>query len=322
MALVLEKRRLDEYLSWLSRSFTVYAPVERDGLVKFDGRSSGDSVVLDYDTTNTPPKFLFLPHGECMLEFKGEKVKVPAVDERFVVFMNSVDAEAVSILDEVFGGEFNDEYYARRRANSIIVAVESEVKMRDSFDEELDLKFKNGFDVLFTDCGDCYLVEAKTAKGKKLMKSDSIKETKKSIKDRRNFIKDRKLDLGKISAFLDKGPEQKIWQDLAKECFACGICAYVCPICHCFDVQDDVKLEGGGCRKRDWDSCMLADFALVAGGVNFRGERHKRIHNWYHHKFARAVSERGRPDCVGCGRCITYCPAKIRIHEKIRECEK
>ena len=66
---------------------------------------------------------------------------------------------------------------------------------------------------------------------------------------------------------------------------------------------------------------MLCDFTLVAGGVNFRSKRSERIHNWYHHKFNRAVKEHGRPDCVGCGRCITVCPAKIKILDKIKECE-
>jgi NAD-dependent dihydropyrimidine dehydrogenase PreA subunit len=127
----------------------------------------------------------------------------------------------------------------------------------------------------------------------------------------------------RVSKFLDRGPEHEVWHKLADECFACGVCAYVCPICHCFDVEDTLTIaRDSGERIRSWESCMLADFAAVAGGLNFRGKRHERIHNWYHHKFSRAVKERGRPDCVGCGRCITYCPAGIKIHDVIRRCEE
>ena len=321
MVKVLPKESLSVFLAELSRSYAVFAPVKRDELTRFDRYSAGDHPTLDYSTTNMPPKSLFLPHGECLVSFGGAGPSVPAADEKFVIFMNEIDAEAISILDEIFGGKFQDNYYRRMRENSVIVAVKNGVRMRNSFSDELGLKFRDGFDVLLSDVGDRYVAEARTAKGRKLLKSKFIVNGRASSKAA-SKTKAKKFDLKKISAFLDKGPEQKIWHELEKECFACGICAYVCPICYCFDVEDASRLDGGGCRTRYWDSCMLADFALVAGGANFRGKRHERIHNWYHHKFARAVAERGRPDCVGCGRCITFCPAKIKIHDRILECRK
>jgi len=321
MGLILPKESLPEYLLEISKSLPVYAPVESEGVVKFGMYSWGDKLEFDYETTTMPPKFLFLPHGERLLEFRGDRMEESAADGRFVVFMNIIDAQALSILDEAFAGKFKDNYYFRRRESSIVAAIQNNVRMKNSFCDELDQKNRERFDLLLIDRGDCYLLEAKTQKGAALLKSGFVSKAAKKEKPK-SKRKSKKLNIQKISSFLDKGPEQGMWHALADECFACGICAYVCPICHCFDVEDTVTLGASGSRCRNWDSCMLADFAAVAGGGNFRSRRHERIHNWYHHKFSRAVSERGRPDCVGCGRCITFCPAKIRIHDRIRECEE
>jgi sulfhydrogenase subunit beta (sulfur reductase) len=316
MASVLYKKDLDAFLAQLKGSQAVYGPVHREGLIKFDRVQAGDRLILDYETTATSAKGLFFPHGEQLFEYSGKKISKPEPSDAFIVFMNAIDAEAVSILDEAFGGRYKDTAYLARRGKSTIIAVRNNVTMLNSFDHELPLRFRDGFDLMFTDEGDRYSLTARTAKGRRLLKYAG---TGKAV-PAASQPKADKMDLKRISSFLERGPNHKLWEGLAKECFACGICAYVCPVCHCFDVEDSSKLVGGGSRCRNWDSCMLSDFAAVAGGGNFRGKRHERIHNWYHHKFARALAERGRPDCVGCGRCITYCPAKIRIYEKIREC--
>lgn len=320
MASVLAKADAESFVRELASSSAVYAPVLREGQVRFDAYYPGDELVLDYETTTMSPKWLFLPHGECLMEYglkRGQTVPEAAGD--FTVFMNSIDAEALSILDEVFSGRFKDNPYLRRRAASTVVAVSSAREMLNGFSHILDLPGKGGYDLMMLDGGDYYELKPATAKGRRLMKSVLIGEGK-AVKSEAEWTAG-KLDLKRMGSFLDLGPEQDLWKEIARECFTCGVCAYVCPVCHCFDVEDRSVLGGRGCRQRCWDSCMLADFAAVAGGGNFRAKRHERIHNWYHHKFARAVSERGRPDCVGCGRCITYCPARIRIYDRIKECE-
>jgi len=320
MASVLAKADAESFVRELASSSTVIAPLMKGGQVRFDAYSPADELVLDYETTTMPPKGLFLPHGACLMEYGGrKKPTVPVEADKFTVFMNHVDAEALSILDEAYSGRFKDNPYLGRRASSTVVAVSSAREMLNGFSHVLDLRYKRGFDLMMLDGGDYYELKPATVKGRRLMKSRLIGKGK-AVKPETEWTAG-KLDLKRIGAFLDLGPEQGLWKEIAKECFACGVCAYVCPVCHCFDVEDRSVLGGRGCRQRCWDSCMLADFAQVAGGVNFRGKRHERIHNWYHHKFARAVTERSRPDCVGCGRCITYCPAKIRIYDRIKECE-
>lgn len=107
-----------------------------------------------------------------------------------------------------------------------------------------------------------------------------------------------------------------IWDELAEKCLGCGICTYVCPLCYCFSTEDKKSFDGNRCgRCRKWDACTLPDFALVAGGKNFRPTLKQRYYNWYYHKFVRGYKEFGRPHCVSCGRCQKYCPAEIDIYQ-------
>jgi len=203
----------------------------------------------------------------------------------------------------------------------LIVGVEGR-DYPEGFSAQLGIGAPDNLDMVLFDEGERYVIRTFTDGGKDLVKNDNIKAADMPERDLQ-MDEGEKLDLKKIEAFLDKGPDQPLWHELAEKCFACGACSYVCPICHCFDVEDRISLSGNeGERMRCWDSCMLADFAAVAGGGNFRKERYERIHNWYHHKFSRAIKERGEPDCVGCGRCIQYCPAKIDILGAIKECER
>jgi sulfhydrogenase subunit beta (sulfur reductase) len=94
----------------------------------------------------------------------------------------------------------------------------------------------------------------------------------------------------------------------------------VCPTCYCYAVFDELNLDANsGQRKRRWDSCLFKDYALVAGGHNFRAKRSSRVKNRYFHKQRGFVSQYGRPSCVGCGRCKAYCPAGVDILEVVQK---
>ncbi len=107
-----------------------------------------------------------------------------------------------------------------------------------------------------------------------------------------------------------------VWDELATLCLGCGICTYVCPLCYCFSMEDSVSLDKSKCsRLRSWDSCVLPCFSQVSGGFNFHKTIKERYYNWYFHKFVRAYKEYGKSQCVACGRCQKYCPAKIDIEK-------
>jgi sulfhydrogenase subunit beta (sulfur reductase) len=119
---------------------------------------------------------------------------------------------------------------------------------------------------------------------------------------------------------MDLEYENEIWREIGEKCLGCGTCSMVCPTCYCYAVFDDLNLDAdSGQRKRRWDSCLFKDYALVAGGHNFRAECSSRVKNRYFHKQRGFVRQYGRPSCVGCGRCIVYCPAGVDILEIVRK---
>lgn len=116
-----------------------------------------------------------------------------------------------------------------------------------------------------------------------------------------------------IPTLLEAGMNHPVWEEKAERCYSCGSCNLVCPTCYCFNVRDefDWDMESGR-RVREWDGCMLASFAAVAGGHNFRSSKTAR----YRHRYLRKGLYAPRRvtneiSCVGCGRCITACTAKI-----------
>ncbi len=169
-----------------------------------------------------------------------------------------------------------------------------------------------------------YIVEAKTERGDNLMDglSDAPEAAESWLEQRRLFWEYNKQRLrkhelrvepSKWPKLLDEAYNHPVWEEMAKSCFSCGSCNLVCPTCYCFDVRDEVNWNlSTGERIRVWDGCMLADFAIVAGNLNFRKSRADRYRHRYYRK-GKYVPPKigGSIACVGCGRCITACVAKI-----------
>jgi sulfhydrogenase subunit beta (sulfur reductase) len=134
----------------------------------------------------------------------------------------------------------------------------------------------------------------------------------------------RRMNCENIARILDNIYENNYWNDIAMKCLGCGICTFLCPTCHCFDIQDET-LGCKGARVRVWDSCMYREYTLQASGYNPRPGKMNRIRNRVFHKFNYFSKNHKIFGCVGCGRCITECPVNIDIVEtvnKAREVEK
>jgi len=109
---------------------------------------------------------------------------------------------------------------------------------------------------------------------------------------------------------LDKIFEHEYWQEVSRACLSCGICTYLCPTCHCFDLVDEERK-----RLRCYDGCSFPDFTLQASGENPSPTKKERYRQRVYHKFDYFKKNFGENLCVGCGRCIRYCPVKIDIAE-------
>ncbi len=341
----LKKESVQKLIESLRSRHDVFYPVRKAGTKWHAFSTRGAADLVGYEVTINPPKKVFFPPFETMFgisdgklveETKTQKAEMTwahwhgpvqaGMEKPVLLFgIHMHDVAALLILDKVFiGGEkFRDSYYMKRRKDSVIVALKNG-EGPDAFqaDYGTDWATLGGWDVLLEEANGGYVATAGTKMGEKII-SDS-----KFFSDAASGVKPKpwtgkktaKLDLKKIAGAIT--PEKPIWNDIAGRCFGCGNCSFTCPICHCFEVEDRLEMTGTGKRQRRWDSCYLPDFARVSGGRanaghNFRPNLANRTFYWYHHKFVRAPLERGTVDCIGCGRCITFCPAKIQIREEL-----
>jgi ferredoxin len=121
-----------------------------------------------------------------------------------------------------------------------------------------------------------------------------------------------------VRELLQSNLEHPRWDDVAERCLTCGNCTMVCPTCFCTSVEDANDLSGNAAeRKRRWDSCFTMDFSYIHGG-SVRSSARSRYRQWMTHKLANWVDQFGTSGCVGCGRCITWCPVGIDITEEVR----
>jgi ferredoxin len=128
----------------------------------------------------------------------------------------------------------------------------------------------------------------------------------------------RSLDASGTKELLQSSHNHPRWEEVAARCLACGNCTMVCPTCFCSTVEDTTSLDGERAeRVRNWDSCFTLDFSYVHGG-NVRPSTSSRYRQWLTHKLANWIDQFGTSGCVGCGRCITWCPVGIDITEEVK----
>jgi formate hydrogenlyase subunit 6/NADH:ubiquinone oxidoreductase subunit I len=127
----------------------------------------------------------------------------------------------------------------------------------------------------------------------------------------------RELETSDMPDLLYRNRTHPRWHDVAARCLACANCTNVCPTCFCHDVVDGVSLSGDvATRTREWSSCFSAEYSWAAGEV-VRHSHEGRYRQWLTHKFASWIDQYGTSGCVGCGRCITWCPVGIDVTEEI-----
>ncbi len=321
---VIEKSAVAGFLDDLVEQYEVLAPTERDGLIRYETRDCGGEVRLRFLNSKQPPKQLFFPCSETLFTFEdGEVTAVPLPDEQRVVFgIRPCDAKSFMILDRVFDApDSQDPYYVARRQNMLMIGLGCSQPALSCFCTSLGAGpfDTEGLDLLFSDLGDRFLVESLTAKGEAL------------VADSRHFREATEADLkqkAEIAARAEdmiagpdlEGTKEKLdvmyadafWDDVHQKCLGCGICTYMCPTCHCFDIVDEVEGNRGR-RVRNWDSCQFSLFTLHTSGHNPRPSGKERMRQRIMHKFRYFVDNFGPVACVGCGRCVRECPVNLDI---------
>lgn len=293
----------------------------------FGPLSKAADLRLDYDVTILPPKSYFQPQREILLSFKMDMnyESVSDADPFVILGVHPYDMIAIMQMDGIFSQTNYDVHYMARRDNATVVVADVQTVSPDVFAGYMATShIEDGYDVLLTKIGDVFIVDSKTEKGEALMAGiadapdagESWLEQRKLVWEynkqrlRRHELKVLPINWPEL---LEGGVANTVWEEKATLCFSCGSCNLVCPTCYCFDVQDDVNWDlVSGERIRKWDGCMLTDFATVAGNHNFRKDSADRYRHRYYRKGKYVPSKiGGQIACVGCGRCITACVAKI-----------
>ena len=326
---LLEKATLLSFLDSLLAESELCAPVRRDGGgFSFSVVESAADVALDYRTTVLSPKKFLLPPRETIFRFRRQApVGVRAeLDERSrVVFgVHPCDINALWMLDAALSDEPADALYEARRSRALIIGLNCLQPCDDyAFCGSMGSNVADsGFDLMLNDVGDAYVAEVGTSAGlAALARWGGAKEVRyehrsllREAQRRRAEEWPRPLDVevNSLPRLLEDSYDSLLWEVLGEKCLGCGSCTLVCPTCYCFDVWDELDLDlVEGKRVRRWDSCQLRDFALVAGGENFREKRSSRTRHRFFRKVKWLPERYGRVACVGCGRCSRACLAKI-----------
>ena len=243
--------------------------------------------------------------------------------------VRACELHAIAIQDRVFlGGRHPDPRYAARRDGAFIVAVNCGQAGRTCFCAAMDAgpRATSGFDLALTELIDNhqFLVETGTERGAGIVKelgcpvaSAEQAAAADAITERTAASMGRAMPELDLRDLLREKLEHPRWDDVAERCLACANCTMVCPTCFCFAVEDVSGLTGENPeRHRSWDSCFTVDHSYLHGGA-VRTSVRSRYRQWATHKLATWADQFGTPGCVGCGRCITWCPAGIDITEEV-----
>jgi ferredoxin len=246
--------------------------------------------------------------------------------------VRSCELHAIAVQDRVFlGDRFSDPVYRGRREDVFIVAVNCGQAGGTCFCVSMNTgpRAQSGFDIALTEVlepGRHYFVaEAGTEKGAELLDAIPHREAQNAETHKAEDVSanaarqmGRTLDTSGIKELLYGSYEHPRWDDVASRCLACANCTMVCPTCFCTTVEDVTDLTGDHAERwRKWDSCFTGDFSFIHGG-SVRPSIKSRYRQWLIHKLGTWIDQFGASGCVGCGRCITWCPVAIDITEEVR----
>lgn len=267
---------------------------------------------------------------------EGGEVRIETAPEPTVKFAfiaaRSCDLHAIAVQDKVFlGGPFVDPHYRARRDGNFVVAVNCGQSGGTCFCVSMGTgpKASLGFDLALTELlngGEHrFLVEVGTQDGRSVLAQIPHRSAEEAdcreadaVVARTAGNMGRQMRTDDIRELLLANLDHPRWDEVATRCLTCGNCTMVCPTCFCTSVEDASDLTGMLAeRTRRWDSCFTMDFSYIHGG-SVRASGKSRYRQWMTHKLATWFDQFGTSGCIGCGRCITWCPVGIDITEEVR----
>jgi len=291
-------------------------------------------------------KYLFPPRQKLWsAEKKGQGYQIEKSDEKIPTYafigVRPCELAAIKIQDKVFGYDkkelmhhevYADTGYVARREKALIVGVNCARAGKTCFCSSMgggpQHEEGSGYDLVLTELLEGqkhdFIVAAGTEKGKAILEHLPVRPASDmEVREAETISSRARRQMGRVMTpdihnILKRNLEHPRWETIAERCLTCGNCTMACPTCFCNTVEDTTDLTGNHAERwRLWDSCFSIDFSYIHGGP-MRREAKSRYRQWMTHKLSHWHEQFGVSGCVGCGRCITWCPVGIDITEEAK----
>ncbi len=307
-----------------------WTEVQEAGTYRLERRS--DEALFGYSLgPHSWKQFLFVPHlrlWQAQRQGKSFSIASETSTPPRLAFLGvrACELRAIELQDQIFqAGSYVDDDYASRRSNLLLLAVQCGQAGGTCFCASMQTgpRAHRGFDLALTEIltpEHHFVVEVGSSQGAELLEqvagrpasAEDLAEVDRMAQATAATM-GRALDTQELPAVLRANLEHPRWDEVASRCLACANCTMVCPTCFCSTVEDVSDLSGEHTERwRRWDSCFTADHSYVHGG-SVRASTRSRYRQWLTHKLGTWVEQFGSSGCVGCGRCITWCPVGIDL---------
>jgi ferredoxin len=325
---LLRKESYKQLLQKLLENQQVYGPVQQGKRVNYRRITSPDALTDDFIIPDMSVKSFIFPAIEKLFSYTKNKEEVrvqdkdwEAIPSKIIVGVRPCDAMGIVHLGAIFNWQPEDPIFNKRLEKTTIVSYACNEADDDCFCTSVGGNPGNtkGSDLLLTkmESGD-YIAEILTPKGEAIVASAPELFEGGDNLEKENYLAKlpRRLDDSRLEEQMNTAFDTAVFDEYALRCIGCSACAFVCPACGCFDIQDKTKGSEGQ-RMRCWDSCGAKLFTLHTSGHNPRETQGARWRQRLMHKFVYMPERLGVRGCVGCGRCSRRCPVDMNISEQL-----
>lgn len=319
---VMDARQLADLAARLSREgWRVIVPAADGEVVRLMEWRDGMALELSRVPVNSAKDFL-LPRSEVIgrASLQGDDFTVEHVEPQaartVLLGIRPCDAASLAAMDAVFHWDYDDAFYAARRDGTAIVPIVCTAADEQCFCTSVGgaPDGTDGADAMLrpADGGSRFILEPRTPRAEALMGAARHVAVAGDAQADAPVQVPVRFDAQGVTDWLARNFDSDLWRTWSLACLGCGACAYTCPTCHCFDIQDEATRERS-VRYRNWDACGFGLFTVHTSGHNPRADQSARWRQRVMHKFSYYPQKFGRLACTGCGRCARACANGMAI---------